>query len=445
MDFALLPPEINSIRMYTGPGSGPLLAAAAAWDSLAAELGAAAGAYRSVLTGLTGQWLGVASTAMSAAAAPYVAWMDTTSTQAEQAATQAKAAAAAYETAFAATVSPPVIATNRAQLAALVATNVLGQNTAAIAVAEGHYIEMWAQDAAAMYAYVASSAAATALTPFSAPDPNTDPAGLDNQSVSVAQATGSAATSRLSNALTQALQGFSPGLATGGTNAGVQGLAMDELGLGIDTLGLAGMEAPGLGTEFAGLGIEFGGLGIEMAPQLGLGALGGLGLIGDLSPVAGVSLVSGPMGGLGAVGAAGATWAGMGEAASLGSLTVPQAWTAAAPPALREIALMSAQSSLPALPAVTGAGASQVPFAEMALAGMAGRAMSGSSARSFKEWTGFTAWEHSAPPPEQPESTDHAVTGVELVTALRGLAELRDSGILTEEEFNQQKQRLLDG
>lgn len=38
LDFGALPPEINSGRMYAGPGSGPLLAAAAAWDALAAEL-----------------------------------------------------------------------------------------------------------------------------------------------------------------------------------------------------------------------------------------------------------------------------------------------------------------------------------------------------------------------------------------------------------------------
>ncbi|WP_155725996.1 PPE domain-containing protein, partial [Mycobacterium avium] len=39
MDFGALPPEVNSGRMYAGPGSGPLMAAAAAWDEVAAELG----------------------------------------------------------------------------------------------------------------------------------------------------------------------------------------------------------------------------------------------------------------------------------------------------------------------------------------------------------------------------------------------------------------------
>ncbi|MDT7769940.1 MAG: hypothetical protein QOI30_2950, partial [Mycobacterium sp.] len=38
MDYGVLAPEINSTRMYTGPGSGPMLAAAVAWESLAAEL-----------------------------------------------------------------------------------------------------------------------------------------------------------------------------------------------------------------------------------------------------------------------------------------------------------------------------------------------------------------------------------------------------------------------
>ncbi len=127
IDFAALPPEINSARMYSGPGSAPMLAAAAAWNTMAAEMRSAAANYGSVVSGLTNEsWLGPSSMSMSAATAPYLAWLSTTATQAEQAGTQANAAAAAYESAFAMTVPPAVIAANRAQLSKLVATNVFG-------------------------------------------------------------------------------------------------------------------------------------------------------------------------------------------------------------------------------------------------------------------------------------------------------------------------------
>src|SRR5689334_19146685 len=188
LDFGALPPEVNSGRMYVGAGAGPLLAAAAAWDELAAELQSTAASYGSTIEGLTvGPWAGPSSIAMAAAAAPYVAWMNATGAQAEQAATQAKLAAGAYETAFAATVPPPVIAANRALLAALVATNFLGQNTPAIAATEAHYMEMWAQDAAAMYAYAGASATASQLTPFVQPPKTTNDAGGATQAAAVAQ------------------------------------------------------------------------------------------------------------------------------------------------------------------------------------------------------------------------------------------------------------------
>jgi len=145
IDFAALPPEINSARMYSGPGSASMLAAAAAWNTMAAEMRSAAASYRSVVSALTNEsWLGPSSILMSAAAAPYLAWLSTTATQAEQAGTQANAAAAAYESAFAVTVPPAVIAANRAQLSNLVATNAFGQNTPAIAATEAQYTEMWA-------------------------------------------------------------------------------------------------------------------------------------------------------------------------------------------------------------------------------------------------------------------------------------------------------------
>ncbi len=187
MDFGALPPEINSGRMYCGPGSGPMLAAAAAWDGVAVELGLAATGYASVIAELTGApWVGAASLSMVAAATPYVAWLSQAAARAEQAGMQAAAAAAAYEAAFVMTVPPPVITANRVLVMTLIATNFFGQNSAAIAVAEAQYAEMWAQDAVAMYGYAAASASASRLIPFAAPPKTTNSAGVVAQVAAVA-------------------------------------------------------------------------------------------------------------------------------------------------------------------------------------------------------------------------------------------------------------------
>src|SRR5438270_6286963 len=186
IDFGALPPEINSTRMYTGPGAGPMMAAAAAWNNLAAELNSTATAAHSVISTLADdEWRGPSSAAMATASAPYLQWLQTTSAAAQQAANQAMASAAAYEAAFGMTVPPPLVAANRAQLAALVATNLLGQNTPAIAANEAYYGEMWAQDAAAMYGYAINSASAASLNPLSSPAPITNAAGTAGQGAAV--------------------------------------------------------------------------------------------------------------------------------------------------------------------------------------------------------------------------------------------------------------------
>lgn len=155
-----------------------MLAAAAAWEALAAELQTTASTYDALITGLAdGPWQGSSAASMVAAATPQVAWLRSTAGQAEQAGSQAVAAASAYEAAFFATVPPPEIAANRALLMALLATNFLGQNTAAIAATEAQYAEMWAQDAAAMYGYAGASAAATQLSPFNPAAQTINPAG----------------------------------------------------------------------------------------------------------------------------------------------------------------------------------------------------------------------------------------------------------------------------
>jgi PPE-repeat protein len=164
MSFSLVPPEINSALMYSGAGSGPLLEAAAAWDGLASDLEATATQYQTAITNLTtGPWLGPSSAQMASATAPYIAWLQGTATTAAQTGTQAKVAAAAYQTAYASMVPPPVITANRTELATLVSNNFLGQNTGAIANNEADYLSMWIQDALGMDTYNQSSQAAAAL------------------------------------------------------------------------------------------------------------------------------------------------------------------------------------------------------------------------------------------------------------------------------------------
>jgi PPE-repeat protein len=168
MNFTVLPPEINSARMFSGAGSAPMLTAAAAWDGLASELGSAASSFSSVTSGLTDQaWQGPASAAMTAAAAPYAGWLSAAATQATGAAGQARTVAGAFEAALAATVHPLQVAVNRNGLVQLVMSNLFGQNAPAIAAAEAEYEQMWAQDVAAMAGYHSgASAAGAALAPL---------------------------------------------------------------------------------------------------------------------------------------------------------------------------------------------------------------------------------------------------------------------------------------
>ncbi len=220
MFFGMLPPEINSALIYAGPGSGPIMGAATGWGGLAADLYATAASCQSAISGLTdgGPWQGPSAVRMAAAAAPYVTWMNTTAAQAEWAASQAKLAAGAFETAHAMTVPPAVVAANRALLMSLIATNFFGQNTPAIAATEAQYAQMWAQDALAMDGYALTAAHAVALPSFTPPPPTT--AGPGAQLATAAQSVGStgahtlAALSQLTAATPHTLQAVISGSST---------------------------------------------------------------------------------------------------------------------------------------------------------------------------------------------------------------------------------------
>ncbi|MBS4726828.1 PPE family protein [Mycobacterium sp. SM1] len=191
MDFGKLPPEVNSGRMYAGPGALSMLVASVAWGRLATELHTAAAGYQWVTSSLAGGgWDGASADLMAAAAAPYVAWLTDTAAKAEQAAAQARAAAGAFDIAHRMTVPPPLIAANRAQLRRVAATNFLAQYSPAIAAIEADYEEMWAQDAAAMYAYASAAAAAAKVMPFDSPPVTVDPSGLARRDGAIAKTTG---------------------------------------------------------------------------------------------------------------------------------------------------------------------------------------------------------------------------------------------------------------
>jgi PPE-repeat protein len=220
MSFMMFPPEVNSALMYAGAGSGPLMAAASAWDELAAELETTATSYQSVVQQLTGgPWLGPTSVQMASATAPYIAWLQGSSVQAAQTSAQARLAAVAYEGAFDATVPPTVIAANRALLAALVATNFLGQNTPAIAATEALYMEMWFQDGLTMDTYALASQQATVL-PEQSPAPATSDGGTSADAAAAAQSTANSIVTDLQTLLNVYLSGnSSSGYTTNLTNA----------------------------------------------------------------------------------------------------------------------------------------------------------------------------------------------------------------------------------
>jgi PPE-repeat protein len=333
-DFASRPPEINSALIYAGPGAAPMMAAAATWNNLAAELNTAAASYESVISELAGgEWLGPASAAMAAAVTPYIGWLNSTAAAAEHAAAQATASAAAYQTAFAMTVPPPLIAANRAQLAALVATNILGQNTPAIMATEAHYAEMWAQDAAAMYGYAGSSARAASLNPIASPAPITNTAGTGAQAAAVSTASTQSQLSQLIADLPSVMQGLtSPGATTLPSAAGFPYTGNGFLNDLFSSGGNIGMyNYTGAAVGFGSSGI-MGGVGLAAAQN---SAAGGTGAAAAAPAALGANLAAGPAGSVAPAGTAGVgaapVLAGMGQSSTVGRLSVPATWSAATP------------------------------------------------------------------------------------------------------------------
>jgi PPE-repeat protein len=332
-DFAALPPEINSGLMYAGPGAGPMIAAGAAWDALADDLYLAAAAYGSAVSDLISSWLGPSSLSMATAAATYVSWISATAVQAEQTAAQAMAAVAAYEAAFVMTVPPPVIAANRALLLALVATNFFGQNTPAIMATEALYMEMWAQDAAAMYGYAGASSAASALTPFTTPLQTTNSSGVAGLAAAVTQAAGTSAgtgaqtVAPLSSAAAPgALPGFASTIAS--SSSSTSPLSSLTTLTSSTASGTSLVSGAASSVSMATSGVSMLGSSSSLMNTFGPATA----TFARSFQMSGSVMSTGAGSGVGALSSPGTVVAATaGRAASLGALSVPQGWISAAP------------------------------------------------------------------------------------------------------------------
>jgi PPE-repeat protein len=351
--FTFFPPEINSALMFAGAGSGPLFVAASAWDGLATDLSGAASSFQSVVTGLSGgPWTGPASASMVAAATPYVGWLSSAAGQAEAAAAQARAAATAFESALAATIPTPAVTANRVQLMALIATNILGQNTPAIFMTEFEYMEMWAQDVAAMLGYHAgATGVAAALPSFSLPPVSlagltgllsAPLAGVASQAAGLASSAGAAIAAPVSSVV-----GFA-GPAVSEVASLASAAPVSELSQ------LAQVAATPASIMMSP---------IMMAAQAGMSSsnaaslAGATGAAGALDPAKFVSSAvpagKGLGGGLGGLGGADA---GLGKARLVGAMSVPPTWQGSSPSRMVSAAMSGLGSEMPGAAAAAGAG-----------------------------------------------------------------------------------------
>ena len=394
MSFMMFPPEVNSSLMYSGAGSGPLMAAASAWDEVAADLESAAASYQSVLAQLTGtSWLGPTSARMAAATAPYVDWLAGTAGQAAQTSAQARFAAAAYESAFAGTVEPAVIAANRALLAALVATNFLGQNTPAIAATEALYMEMWFQDGLTMDSYATLAQQAVVL-PQQTPAPTPSDGGTSANAAAAAQSTANSASSTGTN-LATALQNLFPSLSSNSTSsnglssaastalpaATTSALSSDASTVATTATGsILPVQAAYYLTMFASMPAKMlismsNSMGASQAMQAGQQAM-----LADVTSLLDSKMktmmagISGQMRGFGS-----AISAQLASAGKLGGLSVPNGWAQAAPEMVRAAPILPANSI--AAPNVSAATPNS-PFTQALMGAMNGRGMGTQAAKT---------------------------------------------------------------
>jgi PPE-repeat protein len=315
---------------------------------------------------------------------------------------------------------------------------------------------MWAQDAAAMYTYAGSSAAAMVLTPFTSPRQNTDTGGTAAQAAAAIQATDAPAGNAQSivsgvaqtfSAVPDAVQSLAAA-APAASSSSTLGTLSDLITIFV-----------GVPTNLASLGV---GLPLDLLGAVDLPfSLGGY-VVGthvddivsgwngeqtwpstDPAPVRGFPATLMKL-------SPGTLSAGLGQANTVGGLSVPSAWTVAAPE-LRPAALalpIGSTSPIAAAPMELG---SSTSLSQMGLAGMTGRAMAGApssgEANDGRKVIGSpVVVRPGGGAADSDGEASHAkprivVTGV--AAKIRELSKLRDEGDLTDEEYAQLKKHLL--
>lgn len=346
MEFTTLPPEITSALIHTGPGAESLIAASTAWQQLGTTLEDSAENYGATLSSLTGTWHGPSSATMVQAVEPYVTWLRTTAQQAQQIASSAQAAAAAYNSVRASVVPTAEVTANRTRLAQLLATNGFGRNFPAIAETEAEYQSMWANNSAAMSRYQAASAQASTLPQFASPTSATNPTRLTTQASAAPAATTS---STASTAPTVAAATPAAALPTAfDPTVGFPGLANTyanqfiSSGFPINMLSYIAQNQSAQALQ--GVNAQIGQGVSEGEGALGGGAAGGLGALGQGGLGALGGGASGGFGGISQVPTAAATGVGV----SIGKLTAPPAVVNLLPTSQAPVQLASAASPLSA-------------------------------------------------------------------------------------------------
>ncbi|OYV24122.1 MAG: hypothetical protein B7W97_01150, partial [Mycobacterium sp. 20-66-4] len=327
----------------------------------------------------------------------------------------------------------------RSLLAALIATNLFGQNTSAIATTETQYAEMWAQDAGAMQGYAGASAAATKLEAFTSPFPTTDGDGTTAQAAAVSRATGTSAGNAqqsVSSAVPNLLSNLAAPSATAAPVSAMDGLnlvadlnsvfvdptgaALSSVALPYDVLGaLTGFHTDDIVSGWAGIQSW---PGYAPTPPSSFPVINSLGYVPPTAALA--------------------------DSTSVGRLSVPATWAAAAPE-FRLSAVALPTTTVAAAAEASAAGGAGNLFSQMALASMAGRAMAGttgSGGPGLRERIGTATGKPGKSTQDESEEATEATAGGPITgisAELRELFSLRDAGILTDEEFTEQKRRLL--